>query len=303
MQPYFPRVFDSSMLATLKTCPQLFKKIYIDDWKSLAGANIHLRAGGAFAKGVEVVRVAFYEEGLSAEDSVAKGLAALLLTYGEPTGPADSDSAKTLSGMAGALVYYFDMYPLNHETAYPALLPGGKRGIEFSAAYPLPIDHPITGEPIIYCGRLDAINHYATGLWGFDEKTTSRMGPTWSKKWTLRGQLTGYSWLCEQSGIHLDGMVVRGVSILTNSYETQEAIVYQAEWQVARWYTETLEWISDAITWWKRKRFRYNLDDACSNYGGCGFLTVCSSQNEQGYLETYFKKVRWNPITREEVEL
>lgn len=297
---FFPEVWDSSMLGSLKACPQLFRKIYIQQYKSKE-PNVHLRAGGAFARGVEVARTAFYVDGQNAEDSVALGVGALLESYGDFECP--PESGKSAERTAGALEFYFQNYPLNHDSAYPIQLPGGKRGIEFSFAHPLPIDHPVTGQPLLYCGRMDAILNYANDTFVFDEKTTSSLGSTWSRKWDLRSQFTGYVWGCRESGIRTAGVVVRGVSILKTTYGTAEAITYRPEWMVDRWYLELLEWISDAIRWWKTKGFRYNLDESCVSYGGCGFLSVCQSQNETPWLDTYFERRHWNPITREETKL
>ncbi len=296
----FPEVFDSSMIATLKTCPQLFKKVYIDQYKT-KGDNVHLLAGGSFAKGVEVARRSFYEEGLSSDDSIASGLEALLKAYGDYQCP--PDSAKSAERMAGALEFYFEHYPLNHDAAYPVILPGGKRGIEFGFVEPLGIDHPITGQPILYSGRMDAILNYAGDTFVFDEKTTGALGSSWGRKWDLRSQFTGYVWGCRQAGIHTAGVVVRGVSILKTKYDTAEAISYRPEWEVNRWYGELLEWISDAMRWWKSGRFRYTLDDACQSYGGCGFSSVCKSENEGPWLDTYFERRHWDPVTRLETKV
>jgi hypothetical protein len=301
MQPgNFPEVFDSSMVATLKQCPQLFHKVYIQQYKSKE-TNVHLRAGGAFAAGIEKARRAFYEDGKSAEESIALGMQALIIHYGDFECP--SDSAKSVERMAGALEFYFENYPLNHEAAFPITLAGDKRGIEFGFVEPLSIDHPVTNHPILYAGRMDAILNYAGDVFVFDEKTTSSLGSTWGRKWDLRSQFTGYCWGCRKAGIHAAGVVVRGVSILKTKYETQEAICYRADWEVDRWYKELLEWIADAITWWKEKRFRYNLDDSCTSYGGCGFSSVCKSENETPWLETYFERRHWDPVTREETKL
>jgi hypothetical protein len=288
------------MLATLKQCPQLFKKVYIDEFKSKE-PNVHLRAGGAFASGVEAVRTAFYVEGLSAEDSIAKGLGVLFKSYGNFECPADS--AKSAERTAGALEFYFANYPLNHDTGFPIALPGGKRGIEFSFVHPLPINHPVTAQPLLYAGRMDAILSYAKDTFIFDEKTTSSLGPTWSRKWDLRSQFTGYCWGCREAGVRTAGVVVRGVSILKTKYETQEAICYRHDWEIDRWYMELLEWIADAIRWWKADRFRYNLDESCTSYGGCGFNSVCKSQDEKPWLETYFERRHWDPVTRQETLL
>lgn len=297
----FPTVFDSSMLATFKSCPQLFKKIFIDNWKSKEGANVHLTAGGAFAAGLEAVRKAYYVEGNTSEVAEARGLAALLHHYGDFQCP--PDSPKSAERTAGALEFYLDHYPLNMQTGYPILLPGDKRAIEVNFVHPLPIDHPETGHPLLYCGRSDMICQYAGANYIEDDKTTSSLGPTWSRQWDLRGQFLGYTWGFREQGLSVSGCLVRGVSILKTKYDTQEAICNFSEFEVNRWYTEMLEWIQDILLCYSRDRWRYNLDHACTEYGGCGFRTVCKSEDEGPWLEQYFERRQWNPITREEIKL
>lgn len=298
--PYFPEVFDSSMVATLKSCPQLFKKIYIDQWKSKA-ERVDLRAGKAFAAGIERARRVFYEEGGTADDAQTQGVIELLRVYGDFVCP--EDNPKSAERTAGALGHYLIHFPLSHRTSYPILLPGGKRAIELSFVQPLAINHPITGQPILYCGRLDAVLATLGDTFGCDEKTTKSLGPTWPNQWQLRAQLIGYKWGLRQFNIRVAGMVVRGISILKTKYDHAEAINYYPDWMVDRWEAELLEWIEEGIRWWKAKRYRYNMDQSCSQYGGCGFIKVCTSQNEMNWLPMAFERRHWNPITREETVL
>jgi len=297
----FPKIFDSSMMALYKNCPQLFRLTYIEQWKPKE-LSVHLHAGAAFAKAIEATRTAYYVGGDEADNSIAIGLAALIEAYGDFECPADS--AKSLERMLGAFEFYWSRYPLGTEVD-PIVLPGGKRGIEFSFAEPLPIMHPETNEPLIYCGRMDAILNYAGGQFICDEKTTSSLGASCSRQWDLRAQFTGYAWACQKAGIRVDGAIVRGVSILKTKYDTQEAISYRPEWQVQRWYDELLDWIEDIIRDWKRSKFRHNLDHACGDYGGCAFRGVCSSTKEfaDATLETYFERRYWDPILRIEEKL
>jgi len=300
-RPTFPEAVDSSMLAAFKSCPQLFRKIYVEQWKSKEGANVHLTAGGAFAHGLEVARRSFYELNMPAEVAEANGLAALLQRYGSFQCP--PDSAKSAERTAGALEFYFDAYPLSNAAGYPILMPGGKRAIEVSFAHPLPIMHPETGLPILYVGRGDQIIQYAGGNYIEDDKTTSSLGATWSRQWDMRGQFISYTWGFREQGFDVRGVLVRGVSILKTKYDTQEAICNFSEFEVNRWYQELLEWLGDMIACWKAGRWRYNLDHACTEYGGCGFKTVCKSQDEAPWLEQYFERRIWNPVTREETRL
>lgn len=296
----FPEVIDSSMLAEFKACQARFEKSYISHWKPKED-SVHLHAGGAFARGLEVARTRFFVDEASAEDSIAEGLGALLKAYGDFQCPADS--AKSAERTAGAFEFYFQHYPLTRDAGFPILLPGGKRAVEFSFAHPLPILHPESGNPLIWCGRMDAIISYAGGVFVCDEKTTSSLGATWSRQWDLRSQFSGYVWGAREAGIRCDGVIVRGVSILKTKYETQEALSYRPEWQVDRWYVETLEWINEMIQCWRTRRWRHNLDHSCAEYGGCKFRNVCTSQDERPWLETNFEQKIWNPITRESVPL
>lgn len=295
--PQFPEVLDSSILAAFKSCPQLCKKIYIDQWKSKE-RSVHLHAGGAFAHGIERARRAYFVEGAEADDAIADGMRALLQFYGDFDCP--PDSAKSAQRTAGALEYYFSQYPLEHGTDEPITLPSGGRGIEFNFVHPIAATHPDTGNPLLYCGRMDAIINYAGGVFICDEKTTTSLGASWSKQWDLRAQFTGYAWGCREAGIRVDGVVVRGISILKTKYETQAPISYRPEWQVDRWYAELLEWVEDMKICWKTGRWKYNLDHACADYGGCGFRNACLSQDEMPWLETYFERRHWDPITRTE---
>jgi hypothetical protein len=150
---------------------------------------------------------------------------------------------------------------------------------------------------------MDALLSYAGGVFICDEKTASSLGPTWSRQWDLRSQFSGYAWGCRESGIRVDGCIVRGVSILKTKYDTQEAISYRPTWQVDRWYEEMLRWIEDIKLCWARGEWRHNLDHACGDFGGCAFRNACSSQDETPWLETYFVRKHWDPLTRTETLL
>jgi hypothetical protein len=295
----FPDLIDASLLASFKSCPELCRKVYLEHWKSNA-PSVHLHAGGAFASGVERTRTAFYVEGKESEVAIAEGIGELLRFYGDFACP--PDSAKSAERMAGAFEFYWANYPLDHETG-PVQLPGGKYAIEVSIAEPLPLKHPDTGDPLIYCGRLDAILNYAGGRYITDEKTTTQLGASWSRQWDLRSQFTGYAWGARQIGIKVDGALVRGISILKTKYDTQQAISYRPDWVIDRWYSEMLWWVQQMITAYQTNVWIHNFDHACAEYGGCQFREACSSQDETPWLETYFERRRWNPLLRIETKL
>jgi hypothetical protein len=293
----FPIAIDSTTLGTFRSCPIKMYRQYMEHWKPVSD-SVHLIAGGAFADGIEAARRAFYEQGMDSDSSVAVGLESLIRKYGDFECP--PDSAKSLERTAGALEFYFANYPLGEDGAIPLSFPDGRRGIEFSFACPLPINHPVTGDPILYTGRSDMIAEYANGIYIFDEKTTSQLGSSWSRQWEMRSQFTGYVWAARQYGIQANGTIVRGVSILKTKYDTQQAITYRAPHEVTRWEDQTCRDIERMIESWKSDTWDYNLDHSCAEYGGCTFQNICKSPDPEAWLPMYFEQRVWNPLARQQ---
>lgn len=296
-RPMFPHTWDSTMLASFRSCPQKCFRTYVEHWKPKA-ESVHLVAGGAFAKGIEVARKAFFDHGVSREDAEAAGLEALMAAYGDFDCP--SDSAKSLTRMCGALEFYLAAYPFGDDGMAPHVV-GGKNAIEFSFAEPLGINHPVTGDPILYTGRSDLIAEYMNGIYVVDEKTTSSLGASWSKQWEMRSQFTGYVWAARRAGIEAAGAIVRGVSILKTKYDTQQAITHRSQYEIDRWQDQTQRDILRAIEMWREGRWDFNLDHACGEYGGCSMVEVCKSPEPESWLPIYFERRVWDPLARKQL--
>lgn len=299
-RPHFPVAIDSTFLGTFRSCPHKAFRQYVEHWKP-ASESVHLVAGGAFAEGVEQARRAYYEQGLTPDEAVGVGLGALIQRYGDFECP--PDSAKSLERTAGALEFYFEQYPLGADGAEPLLFPSGQRGIEFSFAQPLPINHPVSGDPLLYTGRADMIAEAYGGIYIYDEKTTSSLGPSWARQWEMRSQFTGYCWAATQFGFNPAGVCIRGVSILKTKYDTQQVLSYRSPYEIDRWLEQTCRDIERMIENWKAGYWDFNLDHACSEYGGCALQSVCKSSNPEKWLETYFIRRVWDPLAREEKSL
>lgn len=295
----FPAVWDSSMMATLRSCPQKFALEYLQNWKPRRESH-HLHAGAAFAKGLEVTRRSFYAESQNPDTSLQNGIRALLEAYGDFQPP--DNSPKTAARMAGALEFYFAKWPLGDDPAVPATL-GGRLGIEFSFATPLPLNHPVTNEPLMYCGRADQVCDFAGGRYVEDDKTASQLGASWSRQWDLRSQFTGYCWAARSAGIPVQGVLIRGISILKTKYDCAEDVSYRPEWQVDRWLDQTVRDIKRAIKCWEEGYWDWSLDHACTEYGGCVFHQICLMQDPTPFLELNFERRYWSPLTREETLL
>lgn len=308
--PSFPTVIDNSMLNEFRSCPQSFFRSYIEQWKPKA-VSVHLHAGGAFARGLEVARRAYFDEGQPPEDAVAAGLDALIRAYGDYLPP--PDSAKSLERTAGAFEYYFSVWPFEVDKAVPVRSPvTGRHAIEFSFVEPLDIAHPETGEPLLYSGKSDAIVRIGNGTFICDEKTTSSLGAAWQNKWEMRSQFTGYCWGAQRRGQQVDGVLVRGVSILKTKYDHAQAITYRPQWEIDRWYRQTLRDIHRMKQLWAQTRISvenerpaaqawdYNLGEACDQYGGCKYVSACKTPSPYSVLELYFERRHWDPVSHTE---
>lgn len=303
-RPPFPSTIDSSLIAAFRSCGYKAAMEFFSHWKSKT-PSVHLHAGGAFARGLEVARRCFYEEGLPADESIAQGCLALAEFYGDFECP--PDSGKSLHRMLGALEYSLTVaWPMTDDTAVPLTLAGGKRGIEFNFVEPLDFKHPETGDPLLYSGRFDMMVQFAGAPFGEDDKTTSQLGASWSRQWDLRSQFTAYCFGAARAGIQLEGFLVRGTSILKTKYDHAQAITYRPQWMIDQWYEQLiLRDLPSMVRQWESSDWNMNLDHACTEYGGCHFKQVCLSRpdDRQSWLASGFERRQWDPVTRIETRL
>ena len=300
-RPPFPSALDNTILSSFRSCPISSYRTYFHHWKEKS-SSVHLHAGAAFARGLEVARKLYYDEQLSENLALAGGYRALLEAYGDFDCP--PDSAKSSTRMAQAFEFYLSgEWSLSRDTARPALMPSGKHAVEFSFAEPLPINHPETGQPIIYTGRADMIVELNNGLFIEDDKTASQLGAKWANQWEMRSQFTGYTWAGRNHGWSVDGVLVRAVAILKTEFKRAQHLTYRPEWEVTRWLDQTCRDIERMIQMWRDGVWDYNLGESCAAYGGCEYLAVCKRPNPEEWMEAYFERREWNPLTRTETRL
>lgn len=291
-KPAFPEYIDSSMRGTLASCQTAFKNSYILNLATRE-ESVHLVAGGAFARGLEVARKEYYSGRMPAPDAVEAGCYAAIQEYGDFQPPEGSN--KTVVRVVQGISFYFQTWPLYSDHIQPWKLKNGEPAVEFSASLPLDVRHPVTGNPIIYCGRFDMLGEFNKTCFVVDEKTTSQLGQSWLKNWTLRSQQTGYTWLARESGYQTAGAIIRGISFLKNGFGSAEVIEYRPDWMVQRWKHQLEKDVARAIQAWKDDEYDLNLDAACSNYGGCQFQKLCLSPNPERWYDEYTTRT-WSPI-------
>jgi hypothetical protein len=293
-QPEFPHVVDSSMLAAFKACEHKGLLEYLYHLRR-SDTSIHLVAGGAYAKALEVYRRSYYGEGKSYEDSVSAGFLAGLREW--PIEVEDMEGeAKSLWNILLAFIETTKEWPPETDYIKPAKV-NGRLGVEFTFAIPIPgIRHPVTGNPILYAGRFDELAEYNGGLFVEDDKTTGAIGPTWAGQWTLRSQFTGYCWAAKQYGIPVVGAIARGIALQKTQFKFAISIQMRSQWEIDRWLETTQKLLLRMVEAWKTMDFQYDLDSSCTLYGGCPYKTLCEKKNWRDWLEPEFVQRIWNPL-------
>lgn len=320
----FPENVDSTQLSLWSSCPQ---KWFIEFClgRRQGGKNIHLHAGGAFAEGMEWVR-RYHFEGYDKEEALRAAFLKYAKFWGEY--PLLLDENKSFVNMWMAIEAYLERWPLDGKDELYHILTNdnGDPWVEFSFAIPVPVNHPISGDPLLYSGRCDALvsEPRSDMIFPLDDKTTQSMGPSWTKSWAMRGQLYGYTWATRQMGWKSQGAIVRGVSLLKKSFDTQEVPVFLSEAQVNEWYYHSVIKLQQMADTYSRvvefmqtstisknehdyflnhihHLFPKSFADGCTNYGGCAFQDLCSSR-QPWELYSDYDVFRWNPLAKDPAE-
>lgn len=304
IKPRFPEVIDNTMRSDFLTCPRKFAFSFIENLAP-AAPSIHLHAGGAFAKGLEVARRSFYEQGN--DESIARrdGLQALMAAYGPIEAPITRSGDKSLENVIRAFDSYMERYKLGLDPIRPFVTANGKAMVEFSFTIPLEIEHPETGNPLLYGGRADMIGIMSDALWVTDEKTASQLGETWADQWKLDSQFTGYIAAAHMHGYPVAGALIRGVGLLKTKITHAEVQLHRGTWMIERWWQQLHRDVKRMVQAWKEGYFDYAIKkDSCAGYGGCSFLMLCErpESEHENYLPIYFRSRNWNPLAKDSGE-
>lgn len=317
--PPFPSLVDNTMRGDFIQCPRKWMYSFLH---SLAPAapNVHLHAGGAFAKGLEVARRSFYEHGTTEAEALRAGLEALMVFYGPVEFPPTRSGDKSLDNVIKAFDSYMRRYRLGIDPLHPHVGADGKPMIEFNFSIITEVTNPTcshcgyltnpvtavacvkcsgTLDPILFGGRCDLIGEMHKVLYVTDEKTASQLGDTWAAQWDLESQFTGYCAAAREYGYPVAGAVVRGIGLLKTKISHAEAIISRAPWQIERWWVQLHRDLRRMVAAYLEGYFDYALSkNACAAYGGCGFKLMCQSPEPERWLNQYRTRV-WNPLAKD----
>lgn len=293
----FPKVLDNTMVSAYRLCPRKFVWRH-GEMLQRTETSIHLLSGGAYAKGLEVVRKCYFDKGLSFDESLARGAGALYAAFGMVE-PHPKYSNKSATNLVGALAYYFEQWPIDRIIKPYRPSPEARHTIEWNFSVPIPgISHPESGEPLLYCGRFDMIGQHEMYpcLLGEDDKTTSQLGQSWFDKWRLSNQILGYCWGAREHNLQLGGFNIRGISLLKNSFGHSEAIKLVNEWEIDRFVSNLQLTVRRMLSDWERGTWEMDMGHACAQFGGCDYLPLCEAPDPSPWIELNYVVNEWNPL-------
>lgn len=310
----FPTVVDNTMRTDFVICVHRWFRRYCQGLRHAGISSIHPHFGQCYARGLETSRRA-YALGASSEQALLRGCTALIREWGDvwPTHEVEalpaSASRKTLPACIDAHASYFIEYPL--ETDRIRILDVGSGPlVEVSFAVPIPgTRHPVTGEPIIYAGRVDMVGNIGWPVWVLDDKSASQLGESWAAQWNLDSQPTGYCWGLRQYGIKPIGAIIRGAGILSRNITFAESIQPRSPWQIEQWLRQLCDDIQRMLSYWER--YQRALDgeafpralskSACYEFKHpCQFDPLCSSPEPDAWLSEYVVDW-WDPLRERDV--
>jgi hypothetical protein len=321
----FPATIDNTMREEWWKCRHSFFRRHIQGLQHIPlGApgeqppdvNIHLHFGGALARGLEITRKSWTQDGKSNDQAMQDGAEALITAWGEailPPPTTRNEENKTLQSCLLAHQAYFREWPLDDPMQKVATAEG-QAIVEFSGALPIPgCYHPVTKEQLLYSGRFDGMLDRGK-LWGLDDKTTGSQvsSSAWRAQWQLNGQFTGYCWLAQGYGFRVSDFLVHGIQILKTDIRLAEVLCPRPAWMVEQWLGQLQADVKQMIVAYEvfilglevdgfipSHPFAQALGHACVSFNQpCQYLTdLCGQPNPDDWLDR-FRVERWNPLRR-----
>lgn len=330
MTPELPLNIDSTMISCFRSCPKKFYEEFVLGLRPSA-VSIDLHAGACFASALENVYRGVYTEKLDQNRALLRAFALYMDQWGDPE--ITKDTPKSRERVWEAVEEYFRTWGVLTDPVQPYILASGEPSYEFTFAIPLepanalfhfetgasgnPLvreghavkvkadesnsfpQHP-SGTPFFYSGRLDMLGRWGEKIVCRDEKTTTSIGASWESQWDLRSQFMGYVWACQQSGLDVDTVCVRGVGILKTKFTMVDAFKSFPKHKIDRWYEQLRRDLWRIRRCWDEGYWDYNFADACSSYGGCVFREICGSPEPDRWRKSFTVR-RWNPTVKNPV--
>ena len=166
------------------------------------------------------------------------------------------------------------------------------------------------GEPVLVSGILDEICEYQGQTYVLDLKTTTyEPDARFFESFRTSSAMMGYIFAVEETlGIQVAGVMIHAIWVRNIHYNKPRKVPLQDHFraniitytpeQLDEWKTNVLYTVEDIKTAKSRGYYRFNWGDACKNYGGCEYKSICGATpaNRKTLIANNFRQSRWDPL-------
>jgi hypothetical protein len=313
VQTLFPLVLSNTDLSSWSSCQLKWYRERCQSWRK-PSFNNDLAAGGSFAKGLETVRKAYYNDKLSAVEAIDLGYYTVIESLHEEMAKsnASTETLKSPERMGLALKEYFRYFPLDNEEVIPAQLEDGTYAIEHKFTVELPILHPELGVPLIFKGKLDMLAQSMGRIYIEDEKTTKAIKSNEADLLATAGQFIGYAWLAREKGIITVGAKVRKIAIQIKEIKCEEIEIPITDYMINLWYESMLSKVTEMVEKYKstmegnnfKSHFVPDFQHGCTSFfRPCSFQDGCKSKYGENFISSNYQQLVWDSESRKEIPL
>jgi hypothetical protein len=313
VQTLFPLVLSNTDLSSWSSCQLKWFRERCQSWRK-PSFNNDLAAGGSFAKGLETVRKAYYNDKLSAIEAIDLGYYTVIESLHDEMAKSNAsiETLKSPERMGLALQEYFRYFPLDNEEVIPAQLEDGTYAIEHKFTVELPILHPELGVPLIFKGKLDMLAQSMGRIYIEDEKTTKAIKPNEADLLATAGQFIGYAWLAREKGIITVGAKVRKIAIQVKEIKCEEIEIPITDYMINLWYESMLSKVTEMVEKYKatmednsfKSHFVPDFQHGCTSFfRPCSFQDGCKSKYGENFISSNYEQLVWDSESRKEIPL
>lgn len=299
------RIWNSTRLGWLKSCPRQLQYAGIEGWRSKREA-FTLRFGREYQYGLELSD-RLKAEGVEREEAIARVVQTILeRTWDEREpdgsgghawgpGPDDREPNRNRGTLIRSLVWYFDQF--NPDPAGTIVLDSCKPAVELSFQFETDFGPKlIEGDNYILSGHLDRVVTFAGETLVADAKhTVTTISSEYYKRFEPDNQMSLYTLASKLVfKAPVKGILIDAVQVAVGFSRFDRGVTYRTDGQLEEWLRDTQYWISQAERFAVEGHFPMN-DKSCFL---CGFKKICSKDPSvrQIFLENDFVKEPHDPL-------
>lgn len=150
-------------------------------------------------------------------------------------------------------------------------------------------------DDIVLCGKEDAVVEWNGEIYVFERKTTSRLGITFFKKFTLDYQIDIYCFACRELVGECAGAIIDAIRVCKPKAKMEVDLVRDVVGRTNMDLDEAQKEIILIVQDIRNTTNFYKNKQACFTWGGCEFLPICESHENPKVIRDFYTESIWNP--------